>query len=248
MRGFFWLLVITNLSLAGWLYWRAETEQTTVESVVQNPANERLQLLSELPQGALRSIPHVASAPEVPPSAADVTPDSAPGGPTAETGVPDKAQVSACMRISPLAKQTDVEALKKKLLQPKLSVLDSGEGFTERETYWVMIPPYKTAKDARDAATELAKAKVRDFVVVRSGEFENALSLGLFSQKEGAEQRLQELGGLKLNIRRPEIRNRTSSVRSYWLTIRVIGQDTLSALQQQLIAEGLQSTAVDCPQ
>lgn len=251
MRWFFSLLMLTNLVLAGWLFWQAKEPQLQHQPTKQDIVEGRLQLLSELPQQSLRLSPPVVNTSEEAPS---TTPDttSETGTPSSEAStvtekVPTEGQVTTCLRISPLAKAADVDTLARKLVQSNLTVLDSGEGFTERQTYWVMIPPYKSAKAARDATAELAKAKVRDFLLVRSGEFENAISLGLFSQKEGAESRLREINALNLNIRKPEIRPRTSSVRSHWLTTRVRGGDELKTLQQQLVAEGMQSTTVECP-
>lgn len=251
MRWFFSLLILTNLVLAGWLFWQAKVIQPQHEPTKQDIAEGRLQLLSEFPQQSLRTSPHVVSAFEEPSSTATDT-TSGLGTPSSETSTvteqtPTEGQVTTCVRISPLAKVADVDMLTRKLAQPNLTVLDSGEGFTERQTYWVMIASYKSEKAARDAAAELAKAKVRDFLLVRSGEFENGISLGLFSQKEGAESRLREINALNLNIRKPEIRLRTSSVRSHWLTTRVRGADALKTLQQKLVAEGMQSTTVECP-
>lgn len=251
MRWFFSLLMLANLVLAGWLFWQDKVLQPQHEPAKQDIAEGRLQLLSEIPQQSLQPNSHVVNASEEPSSTATDT-TSELGTPSSETSTvteqtPTEGQVTTCVRISSLAKVADVEMLKRKLAQPNLTVLDSGEGFTERQTYWVMIAPHKSAKLAREAAAELAKAKVRDFLLVRSGEFENGISLGLFSQKEGAESRLREINALNLNIRKPEIRLRTSSVRSHWLTARVMGADALKTLQQQVVVEGMQSTTVECP-
>lgn len=251
MRWFFSLLILTNLALAGWLFWQPKVPPPQHEPTKQDVVEGRLQLLSELPQQSLRLSLHVVNSSEEAPSATTDT-TSETGTSSSETStvlekVPTEGQVTTCIRISSLAKEADVDMLTRKLAQLNLTVLDRGEGFTERQTYWVMIAPYKSDKAAHDAAAELAKAKVRDFLLVRSGEFENGISLGLFSQKEGAESRLREISALKLNIHKPEIRLRTSSVRSHWLTTRVTGVAALKTLQQQLVAEGVQSTTVECP-
>lgn len=249
MRWFFILLTLTNLALAGWLYWQAEAPRPVPEPAKLDSAQRKLQLLGELPQQSLRPIPHVASASEEP-SATNNTELTAEATPselaTAKEDVPNEAS-AICMRISPLTKAADVESIARKLEKLNLPVVDSGEGVTERQTYWVVIPPYKTNKLARDASAQLAKAKVRDFLVVRTGEFENGISLGLFSQKEGAENRLREILALNLNIRRPEIRLRASTVSSHWLIARVSDHEAFKTLQQQIDAEGLQGTPVECP-
>ncbi len=246
MRWFFSLLVLTNLALAGWLYWHDDTRPA--EPVLSGNASVqgRLQLLGELPSSSLHPIPQI----EPPPLSTSpaVTAEASSSEPSTATEKPAGIeQLASCVRVSSLARPADVEALQLKLTQANLTVLDSGEELTERQTYWVMIPPYKTANAARDAATLLAKAKVRDFLVIRSGDFKNGISLGLFSQKEGADSRLQEIMALKLNIRQPEVRQRSSSAHSYWLITRVSSDDMRNTLQQVITAEGLQSSTVECP-
>lgn len=249
MRWFFSLLLLTNLALAGWFFWQSEAPQPVLE-LPKDSTERRLQLLSELPRQSLQPIRHEVNTPETPPPTNNAVPVAGTTSSEPFTVVeelPTEDHMVTCVRVSPIANAADAKILTRKFEQANLTVLDSGEGFTERQTYWVMIPPYTTEKAARDAAAQLAKAKVRDFLVVRSGEFEKGISLGLFSQKEGAENRLREINALKLHIGRPEMRLRTSSVRSHWLITQVKGDDALKALQIQLEAEGVLGTPVECP-
>lgn len=252
MRWFFTLLLLTNVLLAGWLYWHSDASPSAQPTLSPAPAQRRLQLLTELPVQSLQPIAQGSSAPDtLPPTHDNVgaepvaehppLPDSVPEAP------PPQEQALVCLQIYLLSKADDAEALAAKLSQAGLPMLGTGEGMAERQTYWVMIPPYQNSKTVRDAAAQLAKAKVRDFLVIRSGEFENGISLGLFSQKEGAESRLREIVGLKLNIRRPEIRLRTATVRSHWLITGVNGEEAVRTLQRKLDAEGLQTVPVECP-
>lgn len=250
MRWFFFLLLLTNLALAGWLYWQDRIQQVQPVSVVQETNQGRLTLLNELPSESLEILPQESIKPVSPKSDIDTASSQAASSSEAATAVIGSVpgeNTTTCVRIAPLPKDSDVELLARRLTQVNLTVLSSGEGFTERETYWVMVPPYKSEKEARNAAAQLAKAKVRDFLVIRTGEFINGISLGLFSQKDGAENRLREIMALKLNIRKPEIRPRTTSVRSHWLEVRVSGNEELKTLQRQLEPDGLQSVLVACP-
>lgn len=251
MRWFFYLLILANLALVGWLSWQAQSPQFPPVPVNQNSAQGRLQLLSELPRESLRPIPHRVDTIEVQPAATTETTSVAEitaAEPAAVVeNLPTEEPPATCVRISSVAREADIETLMQKLAQSNLTVLEKGEGITERQTYWVVITPYKTDKAAREVAAQLAKAKVRDFLVVRSGEFKNGISLGLFSQRAGAENRLREILALKLSIRKPEIRLRTSPVQSLWVTTRVGDDDSLKTLQRQLAIEGLQSTTVECP-
>jgi len=252
VRWLFLLLVISNLALAGWLYWRDDAPRPMTAIPSKIPGKVRLQLLSELPPNSLEPTPHFETAAEMPPPSLTTDTASVEQPVISSTASlsgdsSGQEQVGRCVRISSLAREDDLDALIPKLAAIKPVVIDSGEEFTERQTYWVMIPPYKTNSAARDAASKLAKAKVRDFLVIRSGEFKDGISLGLFSQKDGAESRLKEILALKLNIRSPEIRPRTSSARSHWLIVRTNSDDAQNVLQQQLSVEGMQGTPIDCP-
>lgn len=250
MRGFFFLLILTNLALAGWLYWQDRVREVPPLSEAQETNQGRLYLLNELPPESLQTIPQEPATADMQKPDLDRASSKAPSTTGPETVIEGPAPLVntvTCMRIAPLPKQSDVEVLTRKLTQESLAVLNSGEGFTERETYWVMITPYKSEKEARNAAAQLAKAKVRDFLVIRTGEFVNGISLGLFSQKEGAENRLREIQSLNLKIRKPEIRPRTTSVRSHWLEVQLSGNEELKTLEHQLEPYGLQSMQVACP-
>lgn len=249
MRGFFFLLILTNLALAGWFYWQTEPPLSATQPPSRGASPGGLKLLSELPPPSLQPV-QAPTTPITPPTAnggaSSLATESAGSEPAEETAA--EGQIAICQRINPIAKVSDMEAVAGKLLQANFTVLERGEGDVERQTYWVMVNPYQTEKAARGVAAQLAKAKVRDFLVIRSGEYENGISLGLFSQKEGAENRLREISALKLNIRKPVIRQRTASVHTHWLTVRLSGDHELSALLTLLDAEGLQSSAVACPQ
>lgn len=250
MRWFFSLLVLTNLVLAGWLYWHDDTRPAGQVLSGNESGQGRLQLLGELPSSSLHPIPQIESTVETPPLSASsaVTAEApTPEPSTAKEKPATKEQQDSCVRVSSLPRLADLESFQLRLAQSNLTVLDSGEEIIERQTYWVMIPPYKTVNAARDVAALLARAKVRDFLVIRSGDFKNGISLGLFSQKEGADSRLQEIMALKLNIRQPEVRQRTSSVHSHWLITRVSSDDMRNTLQQIITSEGLQASPMACP-
>lgn len=61
-------------------------------------------------------------------------------------------------------------------------------------TYWVYIPPLPTRRDAEKKAAELKALRVPEYYIVQeSGPHNRAISLGLFSSREAAEERLASL-------------------------------------------------------
>ena len=68
-----------------------------------------------------------------------------------------------------------------------------------------MLKAYKNKTKANEAAEILKQKRVKDFFIVRTGRYENAVSLGVYSTKERAEKRYKEISGLKLRLRKPVI-------------------------------------------
>jgi len=75
--------------------------------------------------------------------------------------------------------------------------------------YWVFIPPLASKPEADAKAVELKRLRVPEFYVVQeAGPNNRAISLGLFSSKDAAAARLEQLRGLgvksaKVGERRP---------------------------------------------
>ncbi len=80
--------------------------------------------------------------------------------------------------------------------------------WTEQETvsrYWVYLPPLETVEQARVVLRRLKDDGLQDYIRVMRGPMRNAISLGLFKQRDSADRRLAELRGKgyapKLDIR-----------------------------------------------
>jgi hypothetical protein len=64
---------------------------------------------------------------------------------------------------------------------------------TSRSGYWVILPATETRKEANKHITKLKKLKIKDYFLVATGSHENAVSLGVFSQKKLARRRIDEM-------------------------------------------------------
>lgn len=79
--------------------------------------------------------------------------------------------------------------------------------------YWVYIPPYLSRKLAMSALSELQIKKIDSFLI-SSGEFENGISLGLFSGKDRAEKLLEKRKAQELAAKMAE---KPRLYTEYWL-------------------------------
>lgn len=115
--------------------------------------------------------------------------------PTAENKVAETKSetTSRCGTIGPLKDRRVakgvLEDLKKSKLEAKL------EQGTEKKQigYWVVIPPMPDGSQAQSKIEQLAKAGLKDIWHFRGGGLENAISLGMFSKKENAENFTREV-------------------------------------------------------
>lgn len=66
----------------------------------------------------------------------------------------------------------------------------------EQSSWWVLIPPQANKAEADKKAAELKRLGIKDFFVVQeAGANRLAISLGVFSSEQAAEERLEDLRG-----------------------------------------------------
>lgn len=206
MKIFFWMLVAVNAILfAVMAFFGGEPALVAPEAVhaekiivASEPAAAPVAASSPIAS----EVPAAASAPASAPVSAPVA--AAPAPAPALAPVPAPALASAPVAVAPAKSSacyewgefsgSDLEqaglALKK---------LSSGAKIGQRETdrsigFWVYVPPLK---DKAASAEKVAQLKARGvteyFVVQDAGEWQNAISLGVFKTRESAQNFLKTL-------------------------------------------------------
>ncbi len=98
-----------------------------------------------------------------------------------------------CYSLGPFTKKSESEKaqvlLKAKNIESKRIRLRD----TSRSGYWVILPASETRKEANKHVRRLKKLKVNDYFLVATGPHENAVSLGVYSQKKLARRRVDEM-------------------------------------------------------
>lgn len=98
-----------------------------------------------------------------------------------------------CFSLGPFTKKsqaTKAQALLKKgdFETQQIQLRD-----TSRSGYWVTLPPNESRKKAKQEIVKLKKLKIKDYFLVAKGSHENAISLGVYSQKKLARRRVDEM-------------------------------------------------------
>lgn len=98
-----------------------------------------------------------------------------------------------CYSLGPFAHKPESEKAQKLLKDKNIETKRIRLRDTSKSGYWVILPASATRKEAIKHVLKLKKHKVTDYFLVATGPFENAVSLGVFSQKKLARQRVDDM-------------------------------------------------------
>jgi hypothetical protein len=213
---------------------------------VEHEVNARL-VDPDLPESEGVDVPEAAGATEGESLAgvSPLLPDAAPGLPAGVASGP--ASGSSATVAGTLAMVRDAPAVRCLSLGPFLDLGDAAEaaarlreqGYAPSQRVadssvwvgnWVYIGPFATRDAAIGAAENLRDRGVTDLYVEPAGELENAVSLGLFSDRDRAETLASEVR--KLGVV-PQISDRYRAASAYWVDVAVAGDAMLDAADYQ---------------
>jgi len=226
-------LLLANLLFLAWHFW-IKSEPTPATDSYRGVA--RLEL-------AERSAPASGVAGEIQPQEVEQPTGGVDGEPGeqgvgiqpasnetgAEAAEPEMTSpVLSCVSLGPFPEREDATAVLAKLL-------DKGYEATQRTTegeiwqgYWVYLPPFPNRDAARGALTMLGGKGITDAYIIPGGEDKNAISLGLYSEKERAERRMSDVEAKGIEPRLAESK-RVGTV--YWLDVQVPDAQSIDPLE-----------------
>ncbi len=169
---------------------------------------------------------HLATAPATPPQVSQepravvaepapaATPPSDRPTPAETAPRPAVAPGKACYTLGPFRDERLVDRVARQLTQAGGTV--TKRSATERRTrgYWVHLPAVGTRQQAQAVAEQLAAKGFKDYFIVGDNRASNAISLGLFNLKSGADARVQELTALGF---KPQVEVRAEELTVSWL-------------------------------
>jgi len=94
--------------------------------------------------------------------------------------------------------------------------------------HWVIFPPLPSVESATAKLGELAAAGIQDAFVVRDNPWRNAISLGLYANKESAQRRVREVEEKGVLGTLVEVQPRQGT--DYYFVIRSEDPDALKSL------------------
>ncbi len=119
-----------------------------------------------------------------------------------------------CYKLGPFANQNEAKKAMIELIKLGVKV---DQGMTNEPVhigYRVYIPPLPSRAEAREMLQELKSKNINDSAIVRQGEYENAISLGVFSIQSGAKRHQKAMTKKGFSVKMAD-RYRDNS--QYWL-------------------------------
>ncbi len=210
------LLLVLNVGALAWIAstYRVEPAVTRADDASGVPS---LVLLSE--RDPIAPIPHAAQGPAN--SQAD----------------------DACMSIGPFSNRSAVRSAIT-ALTPLTRRIQFREGQLERSRgWWIFLPTFPDRDSALASARELSERGVKDYYVITAGDQQNTLSLGLFRDRNNAENRQRELAALGVEA---EIGERTELDPGYWIDFAQPADATLDWHAHVDTDAAIEARSIDC--
>ena len=226
MKVWFWIVLLANVLLFGVMYSGVLDDHSAV--LAQAPLNEqKIEVLSGADVQASPAVVATVTTPSV------VTPP-----------VTQSAVTTSCLEWSDFS-GTDLKRANEALAPLKL-----GSKLTQREIeynigYWVYIPPLK---DKASVTQKIAQLKARGveeyFVVQEAGEWQHAISLGVFKSADAAQKFLESLASK--DVRSAKIGERASKLKATVFVFNGVDStivDKLNELKKDFPAADLKKLA-----
>lgn len=209
-RALLAVLILANLGVFAWVHWYVNPSHADLAPAAA-PGGAPLKLMSELTPAERKALP-ITAAPAVAttPVLASVTHASAPAASTAPAAV----GALVCASYGPFP---SADAAGQALARLKTAGLIANQHVIPGKAklgYWVYLPPFGSRKEADAAAAMLKKRGVTDIYVVADEANRNAVSLGVFNQRDGASQREKDIKKLGFKAQMAE---RFRDEPRYWL-------------------------------
>lgn len=213
MRALFLALILANLVFFFWEYTLAPEQQRTAPPAAEQAEDNVPPLVllkdNEKPATAPRPKPSAKAAPKAP-----VPADTEPvPPPVAKREAPaKKSEAMVCYIAGPFdhadAARAAVTVFKAKGLEAEFERRQA-----EKNRYWLHTPVLPSRKAALARMKEIEGRGVHDVALMRSGDFENSISLGFYYNDSSANRRLAALKARQVEAAM-EIEHRT--IDTYW--------------------------------
>lgn len=151
-----------------------------------------------------------------------------------------------CVRLGPFESRAEMDTL-------QVEVKDWFERVQIRETksiadkgYWVFMPPFPTRAAAKSVTKKMTEAGASEFYIVPDGRSRNAVSLGIYADREWAEKRRGELNGM-VQGHNIVVQLLTEIVSQYWLDAGPVDALNPALIRLSVSHPDVKQLQISCP-
>ena len=233
IRALIVLLIVLNLGVAAWWISRPAAQAPVLP---EQPAGvARLRLLAES-SASVKAIP-AAPSPAATLAAAEAKPAPAAGVATAAA-----AAATQCFSIGPFDSDAAATAATARIAAQAARVRPREVPGQQASGYNVLLPPLPDRESAQALAQRIGAAGFDDYLVVGGGAQANAIALGRYRSRAGAERRQAALRAAGFDAQLQAIGDEGPG--RWWLDIVAAEGVTGSRLKD--LAAASQSRSLDC--
>lgn len=212
MRSFFLFLLLINLLAFAYQSWIIEPDVSVLATHLDQRVPE-LVLVAATP----------AQKPAPDESKAD---DAGSGEPLSAAEAPAEVpQAYRCLRIGPLPRETDADAVRRALRQQQASVRQTAEPGRVWVGYWVQTGTHASRSEAEDARKILNNNGMSDVYILPDNE-QFRISLGVFRLRASADGVVEQARKLGFDTRVVE---RYQPGTNFWLLVRIPADRSLQS-------------------
>ncbi len=229
MRLIFFSLCIVNIVIAVWgLFLRADDSFAAGEAGVAKTAELRAAGSEQFDGGQLDQAVHLTSdSPEPFEEAPEVQlPSVLPG-----------ESKGLCELVGPFESRSNAENFSERLLSIDVKSTVENIELPAGQSYWVHLKPELNSDAAFRRLSELQSQGIESYVI-RKGELQNAISLGVFTYKDLATRRLTSLKKMGLA---PQITVVERTQIEVWVMLQPVEVQKMSEITWTRMLQGLRS-------
>jgi hypothetical protein len=241
VRAFFLFLVLLNL-----IYFAIGT------FLAPEPSHVESSLLATSPPPGVRPLRMIeaasaAAAPRSPRPAKTETVSPTQSSPAEPPPPQPSSPPARCYSLGPFSDKAKAETMVSVFAKQNVEATLRRIQQTQVTGYWIYLPPYSSTAAATAVTRQLAAKGLHDYYVVASPPNANAISLGLFRERSGAERRLARVRKMGFQ---PKLQVRTADKELFWLDYSDPGNGTIGAGLWANVQNGggtLQRVERSCP-
>ncbi|WP_456418231.1 hypothetical protein [Thiolapillus sp.] len=160
----------------------------------------------------------------------------------AESGV----AIISCGELGPIRSRNMAEGYRRILSQNEAANVQV-EARAGRETtgYWAMIPALPDLASAEAMLKRLQAAGLEDLWLIRNGELENAISLGLYTEERYAKRHADNVRNMGFE---PIVMPKQRKTRVYWVVFSAVEEEVLKAFENEKLPVNAVLRQKDCKQ